>query len=164
LVLGTDKARTPCGNSVHPPDTQQESNEDSAQFIPVIAKSRLKSVTQNGSNAFNFTTNSIKSIDVFEAETCNDQIKSLTFYVGNIKRTASDLAVKSFFSKQGIQVKYLKLIPTSKREAGNGAKIVINGKCGDKIKSLNLPEGIYIRKWYDRERVNEWVNKSYVRS
>ena len=129
--------------------------------IAQITDARQRKILNHQDNAAYRNINP-GSADIPKSESSSDANENdySSFYVGNIRTNVSYQVVKSFFTRNGISVKYLKLIFSNKEMYGNGAKIVITKLSEDKFKSLKLPESIYTRTWYERKRE---INNNYAR-
>lgn len=87
---------------------------------------------------------------MFEAETVMSNAKLVSVYIGNIKKTVDESVIINFFTNQGVLPRFVKILPTYNERSGNGAKLRVSASDYDKLFDVDLPEGIYIRDWYER--------------
>lgn len=75
----------------------------------------------------------------------------MTFFIGNIQRSVRENDITTFFRNNDVRPMSVTLLPSRKDENSIGAKVSVNEHDGPKIMKVRLPEGIYMRKWYERE-------------
>lgn len=130
-------------------ETVANMSNSSLRPLPVVNHTRIYTSSRNrtqwreGDNSSSFQAHSVQG---------NIGDRPLTYYIGNVTKTTTAETVVSFFTNEGVKPKFLKIIPTQKETAGNGVKLIIPESLDAKLHAIKLPEGIYLRKWYIKER------------
>ncbi len=91
--------------------------------------------------------------------------RTLDFYVGNIQNGVSVRDIESFFASNGLNVVGTKLLPSRNEYAGSGAKVTIWSTDNSLFRSIRMPQGIYVRQWFDRQsRPKSYGPRTFYRS